>query len=181
MFESHLGNEKGEQGHERMAHGRIVRADHVPSHTGGSQGSLDIPPDAKAPTVKGLPREAQNWEGSDTLYRSSELPVSTPDGQGFQGSSATMLASDLEKIDGRSRPDTQLAAEGGQPPAQPMQPGIYQLSDGNVLVVGPRGQQQVISRQQYDDWAQQQQQRQRAPRQEPPPSLMNRVLGSVRR
>lgn len=178
MFDSHLGGEVTEElGSNRQAHGRVVQSHSVPQHTGGSRGVLEgsDTPDQRMYTVVGLPAEAEHWEGSDTHYQSSELPTSTPDGHGFRGSRSICSASDLEKIDGRGRPQ-----EAQTTPAQ--QPGAYLLTDGNVLVVGPNGHQQIITQQQYEAWRAQAQPAAASspPPQQQRPSLMGTILDALK-
>lgn len=153
----------------RNVHGAVVEANRIRREDGGSLGMFDgkaNDPYSQQPTVAGLPYEAKDWYGSATHYTDSELPVNDFMGMGFHGSTEIVSASELERID-------QAAGTN----YQPMPPGAYQLTGGNILLVGRKeGQKAVITQQQFLGLQQKalgitQQHQQRRP------GLMNRVLG----
>lgn len=197
MFDSHLGNDnegpkhldtsqrnvhrasevdalagEGVQG----AHGAIVSAREIAPDrvTGGSRGSLEgapTDPRGKMHTVRSLPQEAAEWQGSASRYRDGELPPTDPYGHGFRGSTSIVNASDLERVDAAHATSQQAQ----QAPQRQMAPGAYQLSDGRILLVDARGAQQVVTVEQYQQLvarAQQQQQSQ---------GLIGRIAGAFRR
>jgi len=165
------------EGVGRQAHGSVVSQRQVAPDrvVGGSRGDLaDAPGDPRARmyTQRGLPAEAANWEGSSTIYRNNELPPTTPDGRGFHGSASIVSNSDLERIDSLHGTGVAPAAS-LVPEEQELDPGAYQLSDGSVLLVNPAGQRQVVSQEQFQQLMHRVQSR--------PPSILNRVMGAIRR
>lgn len=173
---SHLDQGGGSTGPNPLTHGNVVvRPSHERKHgnasgtvvseadianrrSGGDQGYLQ---GRTAPGVfgdqVGLPREAQSWAGSGTIYSHQELPDSPIGGGGFAGSMTQIRSSDLDAVD-RASGTYQGEPRPAAPPPNPqvrqqqqqnLAPGAYDMGNGMVLVVRRDGQRMQITAGQY--------------------------------
>lgn len=101
------------------------------------------PRDARAPMCSEVFASAdiREAQGSNTQIPNSDLPQNDPFGQGQVGTGQIYSASELEQVD---------QMHGTHEDLKPLQPGAYQLSNGNVLIVEPGGNRVVVSPQQWE-------------------------------
>lgn len=152
------------EGAARDPHGRVIRAGDVPNHRQGSRPIelLEDPRRARA-TAAGLPREAQQWRGSGTLYAEQELPRNVAE-RGASATGKVVSAAELDQYD-------QTRGTSYQPPP----PGAYDQGNGTILLVGQNGQERTVTHEEYRALQAEAQHRQAQGR-----TLTGRILGHLR-
>lgn len=156
---SHLGNNTAQDVDRRQAGGDIHGASQVHAVPAGGSHVVGVPD--KHVNAVGLPVEAQNWEGSSTIYGVRELPAGGREFlgdaiNGLAGSASVVSEEELCRREGRRYPRPPPKA----PTPSQLAPGAYRRQDGNILLVNAAGQQQVVTPQVYQQMkAQAEQQR----------------------
>lgn len=110
-------------------------------------------------------------EGSNTQLHNADpnLPVNDMHGSKFVGTTKIVSAAELDAMDRQHGTSV-----------QPLRPGVYQLQDGNILLVFEDGRREVVTPQEYRSRVATQQHQAQAPQPQQPQGLVGRLLGRLR-